>query len=240
WFQKLQAIEYKIIAFTRRLLDIIDAVYVTPGPFALYRKKALEEVGYFDPNNLTQDIEIVWRLRIHGYKARMCLPAQVHSESPKKFRQWWRQRIRWSIGGTQTNFRYMKYAFSNGMFGFFIIPFFTTSLFLGMFGLALLAYLLIRNALQTYLATQYSIAAQATLLRFDELTFTPSILNFFGAALFFLGIGFTLFSLASMKDTHFRKANTFNIALFQLIYLTIYPIVTLVAIIKLLRGKYSW
>lgn len=240
WFQKLQAIEYKIIAFTRRLLDLIDAVYVTPGPFALYKKKALEEVGYFDTKNLTQDIEIVWRLRMHGYRARMCLPAQVHSESPAKFRQWWRQRIRWSIGGTQTNFKYMGYVFSRGMFGYFIIPFFTISLFLGMFGLGLFTYLIMRNTLQTYLATQYSVQAQATLLRFEELTFAPSVLNFFGASLFFLGLGFTLFALANMKDMHFRKANTFNIMLFQLVYLTIYPIVTLVAVVKLIRGKYSW
>lgn len=240
WFQKLQAIEYKIIAFTRRLLDMIDAVYVTPGPFAVYKKKALQEVGGFDTKNLTQDIEIVWRLRMKGYRARMCLPAQVHSESPEKFRQWWRQRIRWSIGGTQTNFKYLRHAFSRGMFGFFIIPFFTLSLFLGMFGLGLFAYLLARNTLDSYLATQYSVEAQATLLRFSELTFTPSILNFFGAALFFLGIGFTLFSLMYLRDSHFRKANTFNIMLFQLVYLTVYPIVTFVAIIKLVRGKYSW
>jgi cellulose synthase/poly-beta-1,6-N-acetylglucosamine synthase-like glycosyltransferase len=240
WFQKIQAIEYKIIAFTRRLLDLIDAVYVTPGPFALYKKKALEEVGCFDPKNLTQDIEIVWRLRSHGYRARMCLATQVHSETPKKFRQWWRQRIRWSIGGTQTNFKYLKDIPMGGMFGFFIIPFFTVSLFLGMFGLGLFTYLIIRNALSTYLSAQYSVAAQATILRFDELTFTPSVLNFFGAALFFLGVGFTLFALFSMKDEEFKNTNTFNLFFFQIIYLTVYPIVTLVALVKLIRGKYSW
>ena len=240
WFQKLQAIEYKIIAFTRRLLDLIDAVYVTPGPFALYKKKALEEVGYFDPKNLTQDIEIVWRLRFNGYRARMCLPAQVHSECPAKFKQWWRQRIRWSIGGTQTNFKYIKYAFTKGMFGMFIIPFFTVSLFLGLFGLMLFSYLITKNIITSYLSTHYSIAAQATILRFEELTFAPSILNFFGGALFFLGLGFTIFSLANIKDDYFKKAKTFNILLFQIIYLTVYPIITLVAVIKLIRGRYSW
>jgi cellulose synthase/poly-beta-1,6-N-acetylglucosamine synthase-like glycosyltransferase len=240
WFQKLQAIEYKIIAFTRRLLDLIDAVYVTPGPFALYKKKALEEVGYFDTKNLTQDIEIVWRLRMHGYRARMCLSTQVHSECPEKFKQWWRQRIRWSIGGTQTNFKYMKYAFSRGMFGHFIIPFFTLSLFLGMFGLAMFSYLFTRSLLISYLSTKYSIYAQSTVIALQDLTFAPSVLNFFGVALFFLALGFTLFSLANMKDDYFKKAKTFNILLFQLVYLTVYPIVTLVAIIKLARGKYSW
>ncbi len=240
WFQKIQSIEYRIIAFTRKLLDLIDAVYVTPGPFALYKKKALEKVGYFDTKNLTQDIEIVWRLRSNGYRARMCLSTQVHSETPQKFKQWWRQRIRWSIGGTQTNFKYIKNIPQGGIFGFFIIPFFTVSLFLGLFGLGLFTYLITRGLIVNYLSTQYSVAAQATILRLNELTFAPSVLNFFGAALFFLGIGFTLFSLFSLKDPESKNTNTFNILFFQIIYLTVYPIVTLVAIIKLIRGKYSW
>jgi len=83
-FQKLQDLEYGVIAFTRKLLDSVDSVYVTPGPFALYRKKDLIKIGLFDPKNMTQDIEIVWRFLSRGYIARMCLATHVYSDTPEK------------------------------------------------------------------------------------------------------------------------------------------------------------
>lgn len=238
--QKLQQIEYKVISFTRKLLDTIDAVYVTPGPFALYRKSVVEKVGYFDTTNLTQDIEIVWRLRSHGYRARMCLAAKVYSETPHKFRQWWKQRIRWNIGGTQTMLKYRRYLFKNGMLGVFIIPFFTISLFLGLFGLGLFTYLMLERLLVTYLSTKYSVYANTAIVTLQDLSFAPSVLNFFGAALFFLGLAFTLFVLANMRETEFGKTKPFNILMYSLVYLAIYPFISVTAIYKLARGKYSW
>ncbi|MEI6849990.1 MAG: glycosyltransferase family 2 protein, partial [archaeon] len=143
FIQKLQQIEYFVIGFNRKLLDFIDAVYVTPGPFALYKKKVLMEIGLFDSKNMTQDIEIVWRMHTYGYKARMCLAAQVHTSTPMKFTKWWKQRVRWNIGGTQSIIKHRKSLFKHGMLGAFIIPFFSITLFVGLFGLAIFFYLLI-------------------------------------------------------------------------------------------------
>ena len=198
FMQKLQMIEYSIIAWTRKLLDCVDAVYVTPGPFALYKKKALLEVGLFDTKNLTQDIEIVWRLRSYGYVARMCLASRVYSQTPRKFKHWWRQRIRWNIGGTQCIVKYRRMIFRNGMLGAFIIPFFSFSLFLGLFGLGLFTYLIIKRVIIKYLATQYAIYGGTTLLRLQDLTIHPTVLNFFGLVLFVWGFIFTMIGLGIM------------------------------------------
>jgi len=240
FMQKLQNIEYSLIAWTRKLLDTVDAVYVTPGPFALYRKKILIEVGLFDKKNLTQDIEIVWRMLSYGYKARMCLAARVYSETPSRFSAWFKQRIRWNIGGTQTLWRYKHLVFRKGMLGAFIIPFFSVSLFIGLFGLGLFIYLLSRRVLVYYLSTKYSIYASSTILTLQDLTFSPSILNFFGGILFLLGVFFTLFGLGVMEELRRKHTNVFNVAFYILIYLAIYPLIMITALYKLYTKRYSW
>lgn len=238
--QKLQAIEYVVIGFGRKILDLIDAVYVTPGPFALYRKKSLIEVGLFDAKNLTQDIEIVWRLIAHGYSARMCLAAKVYSEAPEKFSQWWKQRLRWNIGGTQSILKHKKHIFKKEMLGAFIIPYFSASLFLGIFGLGIFIYLFIRRVTYYYLSTKYSVYAQTAILRLQDLSFSPSILNYLGAVMLILGASYTFIMLTVMNEPGVRNKNIFNVAIYQIIYLMIYPFIMIHGLSKLIRGKYTW
>lgn len=244
FIQKLQTIEYFIIAWNRKLLDTIDSVYVTPGPFALYRKKALLDVGLFDVDNLTQDIEIVWRLLSRGYVARMCLAARVYSETPSKFSKWFKQRVRWNVGGAQCMLKYRSYLFRRGMLGAFIIPFFSFSLFLGVLGLGIFFYLVARRLITSYLATHYALYANSSVFYLQELSFSPSILNFFGVALLLLGLGFTLFGLGVMKDSGlesgFRRRNIFNILFYLMVYLSVYPFIMITSLYKLVRGTYTW
>lgn len=240
FMQRLQAIEYAVIAWSRKLLDFVDSVYVTPGPFALYRKKVLLEIGMFDTKNMTQDIEIVWRMLSYGYKARMCLAAKVYSETPSKFANWFRQRIRWNIGGQQCIWKYKSLFFRKGMLGAFVIPFFTFSMFLGLFGIGIFAYLLTRRILVSYIATKYALYADSSIMTLQDLTFSPSVLNFFGAALFFLGVGFTIFGLRTVKLQKAHWGNIFNFLFYSLVYLTVQPLLLVVSLYKLLRRDYRW
>ena len=240
FIQKLQAIEYTLISWSRKLLDLVDSVYVTPGPFALYRKKYLEEVGLFDTKNMTQDIEIVWRLLSHGYKARMSLGARVYSETPFKFKDWFRQRVRWNIGGTQTLMKYKKMIFRKGMLGNFIVPFFSASLFLGIFGLGIFVYLFGRRFMLSYLSTKHSLYGGTALLYLQDVTFSPSILNYFGVVLFIAGSLFTVTGLIVMKEIRSKYSKLFNILFYMLVYLTVYPIIMITALYKILAGNYKW
>lgn len=240
FMQRLQAIEYTVIAWERKLLDCVDSVYVTPGPFALYKKKVLIEVGMFDTKNMTEDIEIIWKMLSKGYKARMCLDARVHSEAPTNFWAWFRQRIRWNVGGMQCISKYKKYILQKGMLGLFVLPFFTASMFLGVFGFGLFGYLMAKKILFAYLSTHYSVYANIAVLRFQDLSFAPSVLNFFGVALFFLGLSLAVFALSFMKMEKRERGSAFNILFYMFVYLSIYPIILITSLYKLCRGNYKW
>jgi len=237
---KLQAIEYQIISFSRKLLDYVDAIYVTPGPLALYRKRALEDVGGFDKRNMTEDIEVTWNLAHNRWRRRMCLSTGVFSTAPEKFRGWFRQRIRWNIGGLQCIYKYRKSLFKEGIFGWFIIPLFILSTFLGLVGLAIFSYLLTRRTISNFLYTKYSIVANTSLIVLEDFYITPSILNYFGVILFIFGLILTLIMLSILKEKVFVRENLLNIPFFMLIYLSFYPIIMLISIGDMIVGKRTW
>lgn len=238
--RKMQSIEYKIIAFTRKLLGFIDSIYVTPGPMALYRRSALVAIGGFDPKNMTEDIEATWHLLHDGYSVKMSFVAKSTSIAPDTLKGWMRQRIRWNIGGYQTILKYKNYFFKKGMLGAFILPFFSISLVLGTFGLGVVIYRGFRRILSYYLSTNYSIAAQTTLLSLQEVNLNPSLLNFLGIVLFILGLTFVFFALRYVNNHIHEKESFFSVLFYSLVYIILRPIVLVVSLYKFVRGNYSW
>ncbi|MBS3074364.1 glycosyltransferase family 2 protein [Candidatus Pacearchaeota archaeon] len=242
FLEKLQALEYAVIAFTRKMLGFIDCIYVTPGPLSIYRKEVLLEVGGFDTKNLTEDIEMTWRIVSRGYSVRMGLSSHVETVTPNKFKKWWRQRNRWNMGGLQCLIKYKKMMFNkeNNMLGMFIVPYFALTLFLGLLGLGIFIYLTIRNMLSSILYTKYTIAAGSSLITLNDFYFTATVLNFLGIALFIASLIFTIIGLRAIKQEGVKIYSPPLMAAYLLIYLTIYPIILINSIIRLIRGDVKW
>jgi len=240
WIEKLQSIEYKVIIFTRKLLGFIGAIYVTPGPLAIYRKIAFEKVNGFDETNMTEDIEITWHLAAEKYLVKMCIPAQVYTVAPKKTRVWFNQRLRWNVGGVQTMLKYKSSFLKKGILGNFILPFFVFQWFLGIFGLLVLIYRYVRKIIVQYLSAKYSVAAQAAILTVRDLNLTPNILIFFGLTLLVSNLLFISLALLHSKEREFKKHNIFTILFFAFFYLLAYPTILVISMFKLITGKYKW
>lgn len=125
FLNKIYELEYIIgLSLFLKVFSFIDSIFVTPGPFTVFRRSALEEVGGFDPSNITEDLEIAYRLQRAQYKIRNCLQARVRTFVPETFMGVYRQRRRWYAGAIQTLFQHHKMLFRSryGLFGY-IMPF---------------------------------------------------------------------------------------------------------------------
>jgi poly-beta-1,6 N-acetyl-D-glucosamine synthase len=240
FIRKMQAIEYKIIAFTRKLLGFLDSIYVTPGPMALYRKSALMKIGGFDKKNMTEDIEATWHLIHEGYLIRMSFNSKSMTVAPNTLKKWFHQRIRWNIGGYQTILKYKHCFFRKGMLGLFILPFFSISLVLGTFGLGIFFYRIFKKILYYYLSTNYSLTTQTALLTMEEINLNPSVLNFLGIILLILGLFFLFFALRFVNRNIGEKESFFSVFFFSFVYIVLRPIVLIWSLIKFITGRYSW
>ena len=66
-----------------------------------FRRSALQAVGYWNPERLTEDIDITWALQRAGWQVRYEPHALVWILMPESLKGLWRQRLRWAEGGLQ-------------------------------------------------------------------------------------------------------------------------------------------
>jgi len=171
----------------------------------------------------------------------MCVPSRVYSVAPTKVKEWINQRNRWNMGGLQTIFKYKKQALKGkGMLGAFILPFFVLSWLLGLFGISILVYRLLRELVVSYLSTKYSIGAQTAVLTLREINLTPHVLVFLGLTLFLFGLFFTLIALSNAKEKKYKRVGVFTLGFYLIFYLLLYPIILVISLTKFLKRKRAW
>ncbi len=123
---RLQWWEYLVTNFYRALMAVLDVLYVTPGVLSVYRKSVLEEVGMFDEREISEDLEIALRIKAHRYRILFEPNSVTFTEVPTSFRDYWRQRMRWSRGFIRNFVKYWRtFGFSReyDLFGMLFFPF---------------------------------------------------------------------------------------------------------------------
>jgi len=182
FLQKIIQLEYILgLSLFLKVFSYLNCIHVTPGPFSIYRKELLEKINGFDVNNITEDLEIAYRIHKSGYKIANCMNTTVRTITPHNFKLLYRQRRRWYTGALTTLWQHKDVLLrkKTGLFGYFI-PFNYSLIAFGL-GLFLLSIYLsfsniIRN-LSLYSYTNYNFFSNLS-WEFDFLRI--SIFAFFG------------------------------------------------------------
>src|SRR5690606_5525211 len=95
-----------IIGLIKRTHQLYGRMMTVSGVMAMFRKRALEEVGYWSPEMLTEDIDITWKLQLGGWQVRYEPRALSWILMPETFKGLYKQRLRWAKGGLQTALKY--------------------------------------------------------------------------------------------------------------------------------------
>lgn len=85
------------IAAIKRLQSLFQGTLVAQGAFSLYRSDVLREVGGW-PECVGEDIVLTWAILNAGHRVGYCEDAITFTNAPTTFKQFIRQRQRWSRG----------------------------------------------------------------------------------------------------------------------------------------------
>ena len=108
-----QSIEYITSQnFDRRAFDLLNCITVVPGAIGAFRKDAVLIAGGFTTDTLAEDCDLTMRLHMHGYSIRNCNSAISYTEAPETFRQFLKQRFRWSFGVMQCFWKHRRAVFN--------------------------------------------------------------------------------------------------------------------------------
>lgn len=133
--QHIQKTEYSWSIFLRRMLSSMGALYVTPGPFSIFRTRVFSELGPYRHAHMTEDLEMALRMQRNRYKIVNSHGAHVYTVTPNTFKGLIKQRARWTYGFINNAMDYKEMFFNKkyGNIGMFILPIATFSIFSALF-----------------------------------------------------------------------------------------------------------
>ncbi|MGQ4879222.1 poly-beta-1,6-N-acetyl-D-glucosamine synthase [Billgrantia sp. LNSP4103-1] len=110
---KIQTGEFSsIIGLIKRAQRIYGMVFTISGVICAFRRSALEKIGGWSTDMITEDIDISWKLQLSGWQVRYEPHAMCWVLMPETLRGLFRQRLRWAQGGAEAFLRHFSKAIS--------------------------------------------------------------------------------------------------------------------------------
>lgn len=238
--QKIVDLEFILgLSLFLKIFSFFDCIFVTPGPFSVFRKSMLDEIGGFDETNITEDLEIAYRIHKAGYRIENCMDTKVITYIPPTFKALHTQRKRWYSGAILTLWQHRN-IFNDKNVGFFkfFIPFNYGLIF---FGLGLFLYstsLGIKNFikyLSYYSLTNFNFLSNWS-FNFDFLSI--SIFSFFGLSAIILTILFVTFGLVTTKKSIKKRSVGFIGYIFLFFLYQFFWLSSIILVLRRRRAKW--
>ncbi len=241
--RRIQAIEYLMGIFLRKVFAELGSIHVTPGPFSIYRMEVFEKYGLYKKSYHTEDIEIALRAQVNNLVIENSVDAFVYTVGPKTFKTLYKQRLRWYHGFIKNilNYKHVLGSKKQGNLGLFILPASFISVFLL---ITILFYLIINkiNAVKNSFLSWHAINFDMSTWRLFH--FDSFFVNTSGPAM--VGIIALLFTITiiiiAKIISHEKKSILYSYILFSLFYAPLYAFWWLVSIWYVLftKDKVKW
>lgn len=243
--EKIQVYEYVLsYGLWARGLSGLESMFVVVGALNLIDRKRFIKVGGFDVNNMTEDADLAYAFKKHGYSVRHTLKATAKTDIPNTIKGFFRQRIRWYRGACHTWLKYKGLFFnkSAGLFGVFILPYFV---FLNLLGISIFLKFIIvslRRFFEYLYFYIFEVINQGfivfDLFNFNYFYIPPMmlvILLVFGVTIFMTLVSF------SFLNMHIKLKDVPSFLIFILIYGFMITILYIWSITEEFLGlKYKW
>jgi len=120
----LQKAEYIFGIFLRKVFAHLDAIYITPGPFSIFRRSVFDQIGVYKHAHNTEDMEIGMRMQRNNMRIGNAPDAFVYTVGPTTLYKLYKQRLRWVYGFLKNaiDYRDMFFKPQYGHLGMVILP----------------------------------------------------------------------------------------------------------------------
>ena len=100
---RIQAYEYLIsMELGRRFQAIAGTLLIISGAFGTFFKKNVDSLGQYDKDTITEDFDLTFKMRKLGKRLAFVENAVAWTFAHELWRDWRRQRIRWTRGQAET------------------------------------------------------------------------------------------------------------------------------------------
>lgn len=227
--QHMQNVEYRLSVFNRFIFAVLGSVFITPGPFSIFRTKVIRELGAWHYAHSTEDMEMALRMQAKGLVIANAPRAIVYTNTPPTIRGLFRQRVRWTYGWLRnmSDYRRMLGNRRFGDLGLVILPSALISIVAGIYFFIRIVWYGTLEFYDTY--TRTAILGVHPSTSYDLFYLNTSVMMFL--VLTSIGLILTLICIGSLIGTGSRRPPAFT-PLFMLFYSFLTPLWLIAAVFR--------